>query len=88
MDIGNQIDNDSISYHRLVTHLQFFAQRVIDGNSQGEGDSFLYEQVKKNYPESMQTAKKLKRYIETSYHFPVENEELIYLTIHIQRVKS
>lgn len=45
-------DEDSVSYNRFVTHIQYFAQRVVNGVVQGKNDSFLYEQVKLNYPEA------------------------------------
>lgn len=42
---GFEFDEDSISYNRFVTHLQFFAKRVIDKLQYGSNDSFLFEQV-------------------------------------------
>lgn len=43
---GNVVDEDSVSYNRFITHIQYFAQRVVNGVVQGKNDSFLYEQVK------------------------------------------
>lgn len=53
-------DEDSVSYNRFVTHIQYFAQRVVNGVVQGKNDSFLYEQVKLNYPEAFFALKKLR----------------------------
>lgn len=43
-----------------MTHIQYFAQRVVNGVVQGKNDSFLYEQVKLNYPEAFFALKKLR----------------------------
>ena len=43
---GKVVDEDSVSYNRFITHIQYFAQRVVNGVVQGKNDSFLYEQVK------------------------------------------
>lgn len=40
---GNVVDEDSVSYNRFITHIQYFAQRVVNGVVQGKNDSFLYE---------------------------------------------
>ena len=43
---GNVVDEDSVSYNRFITHIQYFAQCVVNGVVQGKNDSFLYKQVK------------------------------------------
>ena len=82
------MDEDSVSYNRFVTHIQYFAQRVINGVVQGTNDSFLYEQVKLNYPEAFSCSEKIKNFIETSYDFTMSNDEQVYITIHIQRLET
>lgn len=85
---GVNFDEDSISYQRFVTHLQYFSQRVNNKLQQGSNDSFLYEQVKETYPKAFACSDKIKQYIETTYDFPVGREEQVYLTIHIQRLAT
>ena len=85
---GIAFDEDSISYQRFVTHLQYFAQRVNNKLQQGTNDSFLYEQVKESYPEAFACSDKIKQYIESTYDFPVGREEQVYLTIHVQRLAT
>lgn len=45
-------DESAISYHRFITHLNYFAQRVQSAEDSEAGDDFLYEQVKVSYPEA------------------------------------
>lgn len=85
---GINFDEDSISYQRFVTHLQYFAQRVNSKLQQGSNDSFLYEQVRETYPKAFTCSDKVKQYVETTYDFPVGREEQVYLAIHIQRLAT
>lgn len=86
LHLGITFDEDSISYNRFVTHLQYFAKRVNDGTQEGSNDSFLYEQVYQSYPDAFKCAKKIKQYVESTYEFPVGRDEEVYLSIHIQRL--
>lgn len=83
---GKQMDEESVIYNRFVTHLQYFAQRVDGGIIQGTNDSFLYEQVSKNYPIAFACTQKIKQYVEETYRFAMGRDEQVYLAIHIQRL--
>lgn len=85
---GNVVDEDSVSYNRFITHIQYFAQCVVNGVVQGKNDSFLYEQVKSNYPVAFSCSEKIKNYVESSYDFPMSKDEQVYITIHIQRLET
>lgn len=85
---GKVVDEDSVSYNRFITHIQYFAQRVVNGVVQGKNDSFLYEQVKLNYPVAFSCSEKIKNYVESSYNFPMSKDEQVYITIHIQRLET
>ena len=82
------LDEESFSYNRFMTHLQYLAQRIVSGVSGGKNDAFLYEQVKINYPESFICTQKIATYIKTSYAFELSLDEQVFLTIHIQRLKD
>ena len=82
------LDEESFSYNRFMTHLQYLAQRIVSGVSGGKNDAFLYEQVKINYPESFICTQKIVAYIKASYAFELSLDEQVFLTIHIQRLKD
>lgn len=88
LHFGYDLEEDSFSYNRFMTHLQYLAQRIVSGVSGGKNDAFLYEQVKINYPESFICTQKIATYIETSYAFELSLDEQVFLTIHIQRLKD
>ena len=82
------LEQDSFSFNRFITHLRYLAQRIVSGVSGGKNDAFLYEQVKINYPESFICTQKIATYIKTSYAFELSLDEQVFLTIHIQRLKD
>lgn len=81
-------DENSISYARFLTHIQYFAHRIIFGEQKGTVDSFLFEQVQKSYPNTFQCVSKIKQFVETTYDFEMGEDEQVYLTIHIERIIS
>ena len=87
LHFGVAFDEESISYNRFYTHLQYFAQRVVMGEVfQTAPDTFLVEQVKANYPAAYTCANKISTYVGATHQFQVGTDELVYLTIHIHRV--
>lgn len=88
LHFGCDLEEESFSYNRFITHLQYLAQRIVSGVSGGKNDAFLYEQVKVNYPESFICTQKIVTYIKSSYAFELSLDEQVYLTIHIQRLRD
>lgn len=88
INFGKAFDEDSISYARFLTHIQYFAHRVVFGEQEGETDSFLFEQVRSSYPDSFECVQKIKLFVESTYDFEMGEDEQVYLTIHIERIMS
>lgn len=83
-----QIDfeEDSVYYHRFVTHLKFFSLRLFQKNIyQGEQDEDLLALVKRKYKTSFECTGKVAEYIQNSYSYIISEEEKLYLTIHIEK---
>ncbi|TWI54549.1 BglG family transcription antiterminator LicT [Halalkalibacter nanhaiisediminis] len=79
-------DEESLHYYRFVTHLKYFAQRLLSGANIESNDDTLYEMVKERYKESFECAEKVKAYVKKTYDRTLSNEDMLYLTIHIERV--
>lgn len=79
---------DSLSYQRIVTHLQYFAQRYLKDELKEEPDEFLFALIQSKYPKAFQTVQRINDYLVKTYQKPLGESEMIYLTIHIQRVVS
>ena len=85
---GENFDEESISYARFLTHIQYFAHRVVFGDHQGETDSFLYEQIQASYPKAFECVNRIKHFVKATHYFEMGEDEQVYLTIHIERVMS
>ncbi|AZK45127.1 BglG family transcription antiterminator LicT [Paenibacillus lentus] len=85
---GIKIDESSINYSRFLTHLRYFAYRVLHDELIPDESDSLFEHVRDKYPESYACAKKMIHYFENNYSKKLTNEELVYFIIHIHRVTS
>nr|WP_246578355.1 PRD domain-containing protein [Clostridium frigoris] len=83
-----EFDENDISYDRLVTHLKYFSQRVISNNSLPEDSNEFLNMVKINYYKSYTCAEKIKIFIIKNYDYTINDGEIVYLSLHIQRVIS
>lgn len=83
-----ELDEDSLSYYRFLTHLKFFAQRVLQGTAveQRDKDNMLHDLVSRQYPEAFACAEKIGSYTRKIYGRDLSKEEILYLTIHIERI--
>ena len=84
---GNDIDEYSINYERFITHLKFFVQRLFS-NVQLETDdlsSFMFT-LKEKYLNEYQCALKIDQFIKSEFGRSLQEDELIYLTIHLKRI--
>ncbi|WP_223701172.1 BglG family transcription antiterminator LicT [Sutcliffiella deserti] len=82
-----EFDESSLNYHRFITHLKFFAHRLVKGehHKNGQEDDLLNVIINK-FPDAYQCSLKIKKFVEKQYRYELTEEELLYLTIHIERV--
>ncbi|MGX7173187.1 PRD domain-containing protein [Enterococcus ratti] len=80
------IDEDSINYMRLVTHLQYFIERLRKQQVYVENESQLFEQVKKLYPKAYTAVEKIEIYVKETFNMYLSKEEYTYLMVHVNRV--
>lgn len=80
-------DEDSIYYYRFITHLKFFAQRLMTHTTcNDDGNDALLSVVKEQYRDSYLCVKKITEFIFNNYDYCLSDEEQLYLTIHIERI--
>lgn len=84
-----EFDVDSLDYYRLITHLKFFAQRMVTATAMASegGDLELYEMVKGRYALSFACVQRIVRFLEKQYRRAVSFPEQTYLTIHVERIR-
>lgn len=83
------LDEESLSWYRLMVHVKFFAQRLVLKQMNDDprvDDVWLLGLVRKQYPESLECAERISSYLAQRYHFTVPDSEKAYLAIHIEHV--
>ncbi|GAU77404.1 BglG family transcription antiterminator LicT [Fusibacter sp. 3D3] len=83
---GIELDEDSLYYQRLVTHLKFFAQRILNSVKDSVEEEQLFSIVSAQYPNAYECALKIKKYALEKHDFEVSKAELTYLIVHIEKV--
>lgn len=85
---GIQIDEKSLNYSRFMTHLQYFAHRILSDDLAPDTEDSLYEQVKEKYPMAYKCVQKIKAYLKGNFNKTLTKEEFVYFMIHIHRVTN
>lgn len=83
-----EFKEDDLNYDRLLTHLKYFSKRIIENNQDNASEDEFINMVIKSYPEAYNCTLKIKEYIVNNYKYDVNSNEIVYLTLHIQRIVS
>lgn len=84
---GIEMNEYSFDYTRFISHLRCFISRQLK-NESVDVDTSLLEIVKLKYPEDFKCAKKIKMFLEVTYKWNISENELLYLTLHLNRLSS
>ncbi len=82
---GTPLKKD-INFARFVTHLQFFAKRMIQDADPEGSEEEIGKYMNLKYANEYRCAQEIGRRIEEKYKYKVDKNELTYLTIHIARL--
>lgn len=92
--VENEFDidkEDNQFYGRFITHCRFFVQRIVN-REYLEKDPSTYEpmfQVMKSlYVDQLNCVNKIVEYIERKYDYTVEDDEKMYLLLHLVKLTS
>ncbi|AEF45409.1 Transcription antiterminator LicT [Serratia plymuthica] len=80
------IDTDSLNYARFLVHMQFFIQRMVEGQQMASKDDFIFAQVTREYPNAYRGALLIRDYVKNLLEMEMSNDELLYLVIHLTRI--
>ena len=85
--LGIQFDENSMPFFRYMTHLKFFAERVMKQYHypQGKGTETLLS-ITTAFPKEYQCSKIICDYVEQKYKYHPGVEEEIYLMVHLARL--
>lgn len=83
-----QMDEESLSYERFVTHLRFLAQRVFTGEHMESDNPDFQQMIAKMYPEEYACSEKVQTLVRQKYGHRMTEEEAAYLALHIKRIRT
>lgn len=81
-------NEESVYYYRFVTHLKFFAQRILNRSTYEDDNVEIFEVFKDKYTESYKCVLKIKEQIKQIYDYELSKDEQLYLMIHIEKITT
>ncbi|WP_456295878.1 PRD domain-containing protein [Vibrio sp. AK197] len=86
-NLALELDEEGVEFRRLVTHLKFFAHRLIHQSTISDDDDSLFRSVRDKYPLAFSCVEKISLYINKKFKHAMTSEEMMFLTIHVERVR-
>ena len=85
---GITFDEESVYYYRFITHLKYFAERLLKDISYENNEDDLLDVIKVKYKNAYDCIEKVDEFMNKKYNYKLTDEEKLYLTIHVERVVS
>lgn len=81
-----KFQEENLYYQRFLTHLKYFAQRFLHKELHYDKNGELFQIVKEQYKEAYGCVKMIYLMMEDEYQYQMTEDEMLYLTIHIQKI--
>lgn len=81
-----ELDHDSINFQRFVVHLRYYLMRQKNKETLDTGNEDLYYTIKEKYPRESDCVNKITQFIYQFYGWDTNNDEKLYLMLHLNRV--
>lgn len=85
-ELGVTINKKTSNYARYVMHMRYLIKRVYEKNAPTESNAEMYQNVAAQYPSINRCALKISEYFAKEYKYKFNENELLYLIIHINRL--
>ncbi|WP_312471683.1 PRD domain-containing protein [Neobacillus sp.] len=86
-ELNIDIDEEDLSYQRLMTHLRFAISRISTGEPHTIDDEML-KMITNKFPTAYNCAKKVAKELSQNHAIKLPEHELGYLTLHIERLRK
>lgn len=87
-ELNLHLDQDSFQYSRFSMHLRFLIERLSTGKQLDNNMDIIYHQLIFEYPDVYRCAQKVVRYFETQWNWKCNDDETMYLMLHINRLQK
>lgn len=82
------IDTNSFNYSRFASHMQYLFRRKSQYSEISSTNKKLFEVLKKEYPDTFACVLLIKEMIFHKFSWSIEDEESLYLILHVNRLCS
>lgn len=82
------INRESFNYSRFATHVDYLLKRTLKNDQIKSTNSKMYETLKKQYPHTHNCADKISELLSEKLSIQLNDEEKLYLMLHINRLCS
>ncbi len=83
-----KIERDSGNYARYMSHMQYLMERVHNKKVESSMNIKLYQAIMEEYPKASECANEISDYLIRRKRYKLNQDELLYLIIHINRLCS
>lgn len=87
-ELGMKLDKGSFRYSRFTMHLRYLVQRLSGGTQANNSGGRMLRTLAKEYPDIYLCTRKVSDYLYTAYGWKCNDEEKLYLMLHINRVRG
>ncbi len=87
-EVGVSFNSESLAFERFLIHLKFLVQRIIENDHYNGKDEEFYKMYLDKYKKSADCAYKIARFVKNETNYIIANEELMYISMHIERIAS
>jgi len=85
-DFSLEINKESFNFSRFVTHIQYLLKRGEKNIDLDSGNNKLLDSISKEFPTTYNCALKIKGHLNKKLSMSINDEEIIYLMLHLNRL--
>ena len=83
-----EINRDSFNYSRFATHMIYLLRRLKDGKKTSDDNRRIYEKLLEEYPDTYRCVDEIARFLEQNIQSKLDENEMLYLILHVNRLCS
>lgn len=83
-----EIDHSSYSFNRFITHLRMLMMRKNESSETNPANADLFSMIKDRNPDTKKVIDHIERYFIDKLDWHLREEELLYLMIHVNKLKE
>lgn len=86
---GIRYNTEASAYHRFITHLTYFLNRVLSGGEPKESEVLsIYKELQEGYNKENECVSAIGSYLSGQFDIQINEQERCYLIIHVNRILS